>query len=179
MTWTRSAGCFSIPGPANSFKPIWKGLAMMDNGNGKVGLYYGHQNSAENFKCRLLISGFGIIWSGHLKKRLDLGILQKDFAILLQVNTRPSLVHPHQLIEFLGYVPYFGPCRNLGQKIVRYREYIEWSQKALARHLGIDPGTFGHREKYKSKPEGRLTTILNNFFFIYSRRQTQRTGCRF
>ena len=81
-----------------------------------------------------------VTWGDHLrKKRLDLGLLQKDVAQILQVNpdticnwennhTRPALVYLPKIIDFLGYAPYFGPCHCLGEKMVRYREFLGLSQ---------------------------------------------------
>ena len=117
-----------------------------------------------------------VTWGDHLrKKRLDRGLLQKDVAKILHVNpdticnwennnTEPELVHLPRIINFLSYAPYFGSCRSLGEKIVRYREFLGLSQEALSRHLGIDSGTLRRWENNESEPIGRRFESLSRFF---------------
>ena len=112
----------------------------------------------------------------HIRKRRpDQGFLQKDVAQILQVNkdticnwennhTRPELVHLPNIIKFLGCAPYFGPCQNLGEKIARYRQFLGLSQKALAKHIGVDPSTVERWENCKSKPYEERLARLNSVF---------------
>jgi len=86
------------------------------------------------------------------------------------------LCHLPKIIDFLGYAPYFGPCSNIGDKIVRYREFLGLSQKALAGHLGIDPGTLKRWEKYESEPLGKKLWKLNHFFHFYLNAPTLKGG---
>ena len=94
----------------------------------------------------------------HLRKRrLDLGLLQKDIAKEIDVNKStitnweinhkyPELRFIPAIIEFLGYWPYDTPGDNLGQQIVAARRKLGLSQKKLAFRLGVDPGTLARWE---------------------------------
>jgi transcriptional regulator with XRE-family HTH domain len=122
-----------------------------------------------------------VTWGDHLrKKRLDQKLFQKDVAKILRTNvttiynweknyTTPELVFMPRIIKFLGYAPYFSSCRNLGEKIVRYREYLGLSQEALARHLGIGPGILKRWEKNESKQKDKQLCNLNHFFYFYAK----------
>ena len=105
-----------------------------------------------------------LTWGDHIrKKRLDQCLLQKDIALILKVNpdtiynwennrTDPELVFLPKIIEFLGYAPYFGPCRSLGEKIAKFRQSMGISQKSFAKLLGINPSTVERWENNSSKP---------------------------
>ena len=93
------------------------------------------------------------------KRRLDLGLYQKDVARRLEVTTdsvaywetnrnQPSLRMIPRIIEFLGYVPNINDSagETFGEWIVRARQRLGLSQKALARRLGVDPSTLAHWE---------------------------------
>ena len=100
----------------------------------------------------------------HLRKRrLDLGLLQKEIAKEIGVNKStitnwelnhnfPELRYIPAIIEFLGYWPYDTPGDNLGQQILAKRTMLGLSQKKLAYHLGVDPSTLGRWEHIGGQP---------------------------
>lgn len=100
----------------------------------------------------------------HLRKRrLDLGILQKDVAQQIGVSKAtitnwesdhnfPELRFIPAIIEFLDYWPYDTPTDNLGQQIVAKRTRQRLSQKELARLLGVDPSTLRRWEGSRGQP---------------------------
>lgn len=89
----------------------------------------------------------------HLRKRrLDLGLLQREVADRLGVNamticnwetnrTSPQLRFIPRIVAFLGYCPYYPQSNPPGKRILANRRLLGLSQKQLAHHLGIDPGT--------------------------------------
>ena len=89
----------------------------------------------------------------HLrKKRLDLGLLQKEVAQRLGVDTAsvtnwekghtsPRLHLIPRIIEFLGNVPFSGEGKSLGQHIVEMRRALGVRQEDLARQLSVDSST--------------------------------------
>ena len=111
----------------------------------------------------------------HLKKkRLDLGLLQKEVGERLGVDetticnwennrTAPVFRFMPKIIEFLGYVPYGIKAKTLGEKILAYRKLLGLSQEMLARKLGVDPGTLARWEQGKNKPKGKHLEILDEF----------------
>ena len=97
------------------------------------------------------------------KKRLDLGLLQKEVAKIINTNAdtiwnwennyaTPSLSYIPNIIEFLGYVPFDTSNKTLGNKILIYRKLLGLSQRKFATLLGIDPSTLGHWERGKTRP---------------------------
>jgi DNA-binding XRE family transcriptional regulator len=97
------------------------------------------------------------------KRRLDLTLLQKDVAKMIGVkedtiynweNNRssPQLHYVPRIIEFLGYVPYSGELKTLGERIVNYRRFYGITQKEMANRLGVDPSTLARWERNKGKP---------------------------
>jgi transcriptional regulator with XRE-family HTH domain len=97
----------------------------------------------------------------HLrKKRLDLGLLQKEVAQELGVDktsihnwerghATPSLDFIPGILKFLGYNPFEKEAASFGEKIKAYRRTLGLSQKALARRVGIDPTTLARWERGK------------------------------
>jgi transcriptional regulator with XRE-family HTH domain len=112
----------------------------------------------------------------HLRKRrLDLGLRQRDVSRILGVSeasvwyweknlTSPRLRHIPKIIEFLGYVPYNSSPKTLGQRIGNTRRLFGITQKELAHRLGIDPGTLSNWEKGKGSPAAELLQIISDFF---------------
>jgi transcriptional regulator with XRE-family HTH domain len=108
----------------------------------------------------------------HLRKRrLDLGMLQRQVAQLMGVDTttitnwekgqcQPTLRMLPKLIEFLGYSPFPIESASIGERIKAYRREHGISQKELANLLGVDPGTLARCECGKSPPRGRLWVKL-------------------
>lgn len=112
----------------------------------------------------------------HLRKRrLDLKLLQKEVAQELGVNgdticnwennrTSPSLRFVPKIIEFLGCLPCDVQAKTLGERIVAHRKRLGLTQKELARRLGVDPSTLGHRERGEHEPLRRHLEKLAQFF---------------
>ena len=79
-----------------------------------------------------------------LKRRLDLGLLQRDVAALLAVSkdtvtrwekhaTSPEVRHLPKIIEFLGYDP-VPPGETTGQRIKATRERLGALERAPSRN---------------------------------------------
>ena len=97
------------------------------------------------------------------KKRLDLGLLQKDVANIIGTTestiwnwennyVSPSLSNIPKIIEFLGYIPFDTSNKTLKDKIIIYRKLLGISQEKFACIIGVDPSTLGHWERGKTKP---------------------------
>jgi transcriptional regulator with XRE-family HTH domain len=95
------------------------------------------------------------------KKRLDLGLLQRDVAAQIGVsqdtiynwerNANSPQVHElPAVIRFLGYNP-LPLARTAPDRLVRARHELGLTQKAMAGRLGIDPTTLARREKGKKR----------------------------
>jgi len=97
----------------------------------------------------------------HLrKKRLELGLLQKDVAKILGVSqdtiynwennrTSPGFRSIPKIIKFLGYIPYDIQGLSPGEEFRLLRRTLGLSQEKLAKKLGIDPSTLWRWEKGK------------------------------
>ena len=104
------------------------------------------------------------------KRRLDLGLLQRQLAKQLGVNettvhnwetsvTQPETRLIPKVIEFLGY-NFLSPATTLGERIVRCRKSLGLSRKQLAKHLGIDSGTLWRWETERRGPKGKCWEIV-------------------
>jgi transcriptional regulator with XRE-family HTH domain len=94
----------------------------------------------------------------HLRKRrLDLGLLQKEVAEKIGVDKttinnwerqrrEPEIRFIARIIEFLGYDPIPEP-ESFPEKLKAYRLRLGLSQRKLAAKLGIDPSTVQGWEK--------------------------------
>ena len=82
---------------------------------------------------------------------MNLGILQNELAQRLGVDvftlfnwekksTVPSIRSMLKIIAFLGYSPYVPP-RSFAEWFEMVRRNLGLSQSAVARKMGIDPGT--------------------------------------
>jgi transcriptional regulator with XRE-family HTH domain len=99
----------------------------------------------------------------HLrKKRLDLGLLQREVALLLgstecsvyywETNrTTPTLTYLSAIVKFLGYCPY-DPAWSPGETLAMARQYRGMTQAAMARLLGVDPATLARWERDERQP---------------------------
>ena len=99
----------------------------------------------------------------HLrKKRLDLRLLQREVALLLgstecsvyyweTSRTAPTLTHLPAIVKFLGYCPY-DPAWGPGETLAMARKYRGISQEAMARLVGVDPGTLARWERHEGRP---------------------------
>jgi len=90
----------------------------------------------------------------HLRKRrLDLGMTQRDVAKCLDVTnvtvlnwelglTVPRAHHVPPLIRFLGYDPAPPLCATLSEQLAEKRRMFGWTKKDAAQNFGVDPGTW-------------------------------------
>lgn len=109
----------------------------------------------------------------HLrKKRLDLGLLQKEVAQRLGVDTdsvtnwekgysSPLLRLIPKVIQFLGYIPGDLQGLPLGERIVAIRRTLGIRQEDLARELGVDATTLARWETEKVDPLPRHSIRVN------------------
>jgi transcriptional regulator with XRE-family HTH domain len=92
------------------------------------------------------------------KRRLDLGLFQKDAAAAIGVDTctvtnwekgrsEPGLRFIPRITAFLGYTAPSSSHTSIGERIRQYRYGHGISQKELARQIGIDPGTLSRVER--------------------------------
>lgn len=113
----------------------------------------------------------------HLRKRrLDLGLLQKEVAKKIGVNKStitnwelnhnyPELRFLPSIIDFLGYWSYDTSRDNLGQQIVAARTRLGLSQEKLAILLDVDPSTVGRWEQNKGQSLMKHRVLV--FAFLY------------
>ena len=112
----------------------------------------------------------------HLrKKRLDLGLLQREVGQKLGVDgctiynwennrTSPNLYSLPKVIRFMGYDPSYTTPKTIGQKLLAYRKRHGITQKELARKLGVDPTTLARWERGKSTLMEESLTVIKRFF---------------
>jgi transcriptional regulator with XRE-family HTH domain len=110
----------------------------------------------------------------HLRRRrLDLGLLQREVADRLGVNeatvtnwelnrTKPALRFLPGIIRFLGYVPWAADG-SIGDRLLAFRWERGLSQSALARLLGVDPCTLSRWERGQQVPAGRHARLAEAF----------------
>ncbi len=110
----------------------------------------------------------------HLKKRrIDLGLLQKDVAQQLWVGEWTYLKWEHdkalpairmwrRVIEFLGYYP-LEPPQRLAERLLAARRSLGLSRKRLAKRFGVDESTLAGWEKGPAQPAGRRLHIVERF----------------
>lgn len=103
------------------------------------------------------------------KRRLDLGLLQKDVAKQVGADVcsvlnwekgraEPELRFMPAILAFLGYDPRPMP-ESLPERLVCYRQSKGWSQKKFAEVLGVDQSTLARWERGERKPRQHLTMI--------------------
>jgi transcriptional regulator with XRE-family HTH domain len=102
------------------------------------------------------------------KRRLDLGLFQKDMAVTIGVDTTtiynwennrtapPARFIP-KISIFLGYEPGGSKPVTFGEKIRRYRYLRGISQKELARQMEIDPTTLSRLERDLGRSTSSVT----------------------
>ena len=110
----------------------------------------------------------------HLRKRrLDLGLLQRQIAEQLGANpasvtnwelnrTKPVLRFLSGIVRFLGYAPWAAGA-SIGERLLAYRRVRALTQSALARLLGVDPGTLSRWERNVRVPTGRYARLVHAF----------------
>jgi transcriptional regulator with XRE-family HTH domain len=90
------------------------------------------------------------------KRRIDLGLKQRDVAALLNVNVesirnweggwrQPHIAELPKIIAFIGCCPY-DLTLPLHKRIVLWRSYNGVTQKEMAEIIGIDPTTLARLE---------------------------------
>lgn len=123
------------------------------------------------------------------KRRLDLGLHQKDVAALVNATTStvtnweknrttPRLYFIPGIIAFLGYDPGARMSKSLGGRIRDFRRVHGMSQAKLARRLGVDPGTLGRWERGEGFRCGKLHQRVMELFeaLVRKRKQIPRPG---
>lgn len=119
----------------------------------------------------------------HIKKRrLDLGLFQKDVAVTIGVDTctitnwekghsEPELRYIPRIIEFLRYGPPLPLPITLGERIKLYRFLKGISQEQLAREIGIDPTTLSRLERNRGRCQPSILGKAK-VFFEYGRKES-------
>lgn len=110
----------------------------------------------------------------HLRKRrIELGLFQKDVAKQLRVNgwtylgwehdrTTPAVSFWPRIIDFLGYDPTPRP-NTLGERIASRRRRLGLSQEQAATLVGVDEGTFRRWERGERNPDLALRQRIDLF----------------
>ncbi len=101
----------------------------------------------------------------HLRKRrMDLGLYQKDVAARIKVSEdcitfwennrcQPQVKHVPKIIAFLGYSPYLDlKWDSFADKVRACRWLLGFSFRKMAILLTVDPTTIADWENGKSKP---------------------------
>ena len=97
------------------------------------------------------------------KRRLDLGLLQKDVADELGVDrntvvnwetnlTSPRLRYTPRIIDFLGYDPLETEPEGLIQALASARRRLGLSRRNMAPLLGVHANTLGCWERMEREP---------------------------
>ena len=114
----------------------------------------------------------------HIKKRrLELKLLQKDVATILNVSedtitywennrSKPFVKQYPKIIEFLGYDPYSYDTLTLSGRMKIYRHKNGLSQEELAKMLGVNESTIFNWEKGNHVPMPQKLHLLENIFHI-------------
>jgi DNA-binding XRE family transcriptional regulator len=110
----------------------------------------------------------------HLRKRrIELGLFQKDVAQRLQVNEwtylgwehdrrKPSVRFWPRITSFLEYDP-LPTAGTLGERIKAKRWELGLSQRMLSKLLGVDHGTVRCWEKGEWVPYGKMLFKIRQF----------------
>jgi len=110
----------------------------------------------------------------HLRKRrLDLGLLQRETARRIGVDTTtitnwelghtaPALCWMPDIIRFLGYDPRPEP-RTIGEALKHYRHSRGMTQEELAVGLDVDPSTLARWEAEERVPVGQYRRRIEFF----------------
>ena len=100
------------------------------------------------------------------KRRLDLGLKQRDAAKMIGCNYltivnwekghfTPRVNHMAGLVRFLGYNP-LPTGTTIAEQLVAYRKTRGLTQKAFAHELGFDPSTLAKWERGDRLPQGNF-----------------------
>jgi transcriptional regulator with XRE-family HTH domain len=107
------------------------------------------------------------------KKRLDLGLLQKEVAARIGVDPDsicnwerqrniPEIRFMPKIIDFLGYCP-LVPAGSFIEQMIRCRTALGLSQRAFSKVLRVDPTTLGGWESGRQRPTKRSEKVLRTF----------------
>jgi transcriptional regulator with XRE-family HTH domain len=107
------------------------------------------------------------------KRRLDLGLLQRDVAAQIGVNkdtiynwemnrTEPEVRFIPKIINFLGYTPY-DPGWSFGEWLRAIRSTLGLSQEQLARSAGLDESTVLKWKREEYRPTKQKWATLKTF----------------
>jgi DNA-binding transcriptional regulator YiaG len=107
------------------------------------------------------------------KRRLDLGLFQKEVAQQIGVDTTtiynwernansPQVHQLPRVIRFLGYNPH-PAAGSLPEKLTAIRRKLGLSQRVMAKRLGIDPGTLRNWENGRRCPSKKLQQNISDF----------------
>ncbi len=111
----------------------------------------------------------------HLKKkRLDLGLLRKEVAHIIGVNTTtvrnwetnrfaPKIRYIPRIIHFLGYVPY-RPSQSFSEWLRTCRTAAGLSQEKLATALKVNESTVAGWEQGRHMPTAKSEEKIRAFF---------------
>jgi len=114
----------------------------------------------------------------HLKKRrLELGLLQKDVAARLNVTawgyrnwengrTTPGTLLYTRIVEFLGFYPHPAP-RSLGHRLLKIRRCLGLTSRQAAGLAGVDQTTFLLWERDRWTPTVRTRAKVDHFLEIF------------
>lgn len=108
------------------------------------------------------------------RRRLDLGLLQKDVAGQIGVHeqtihhweaneTAPALRWLPGIIQFLGFDPRKLP-ESIGARLRHYREGKGMSQQEFAGRLGVDPSTLARWEAGRRQPQGGHRKVIETLW---------------
>ena len=107
------------------------------------------------------------------KRRLDLGLLQKQVAAQIGTDnttianwelghTEPALRFRPAIGQFLGYLP-VPVARTLADRLKDHRLVRGWSQKRAARDLGLDPTTLARWARGERIPAGAFAVAVREW----------------
>ena len=105
-------------------------------------------------------------------RRLELGLLQKDVATIMDVSedtvtnwenerVEPQINYYPKIIQFLTYFPFEINTSTLGGKIKKYRFEHGLKQEEFAKKLGITQGSVMHYERGNHNPKPRILKKIN------------------
>ena len=100
------------------------------------------------------------------KRRLDLGLMQKEVAKIIGVTqcvikcwewnkNQPHFRYFPKIAEFLGYCPY-KRLDSFGERLQRVRHFLGMSRAEFGQLVRINPSKLGRWEKETESPEDKL-----------------------
>ena len=122
------------------------------------------------------------------KKRLEMGLIQKEVAELLGVNpwtvlnwengrTTPPIASIPAIFRFLGYDPFPEP-KTHPEHLLAKRRAMGWSIQQAAELIGVDPGSWSKWERGQMilyrQHRIRVAQLLNLSTEAFDREMTSR-----